>query len=325
MKKAKYILLLLVVLILIAIGLRILIPKAENAVDKNTPLNNFNQKDSIKINGISPAGITYKIKDIKAITSENYYAAPVWSPDGNSILVTEAGYKGLYLIDVSNNKVRKLNDIQGAGYNAVWSLDSKQIYFRNKKENQDYSSKLEVNSIDVNSGKISIHPEINPDGLLSYFMAKDTISPIVYTNTKTLLIEAQTFDKSKTWVITKDPGQYYQAILSPDRTKIVLHNRGEMFVYSVDGSGLISSLGRGIACSWSSDSKQILYFLGEDDGHFKTGSELYLCSSDGLNKWKLTNTPDVYEMFPSWSPDNKKIVYSDDKSGKIFIADLVKQ
>lgn len=323
MKRAKYVLLLLIVFILIVIGIRIFIPESENAGDKITSLNNLNQKDSIDNMSVNKESITYEIKNIKAITSENSYTAPIWSPDGKSILVTEVGYKGLYLINVDDHEIRKLNDIQGAGYNAVWSPDSKHVYFRNKKENPDYSSKLEVNSIDVISGNISVHPEINPNGLQSYFMAKDNISPIVYTNTKTLLIEAQTFDKSKTWVITKDPGQYYQAILSPDRTKVVLHNGGEMFVYSIDGSGLISSLGRGIACSWTSDSENILYFLGEDDGHQSTGSELYLCSSDGLYKWKLTDTSDVFEMFPSLSPDNKIIVYSDDKSGKVFIANLI--
>lgn len=322
MKKKKYgFLTLLIVIILVAIGIII----SKNTIDKIIPMNNLNQKHSIDNDINNKDTVIYEIKNIKAITSENYYAAPVWSPDGKSILVTEVGYKGLYLINVADNTIRKLSDIQGAGYNAVWSPDGKQIYFRNKKENLDYSSKLEVNSIDVTSGKISVHPEINPDGLLSYFIAKGTISPIVYTNTKTLLIEAQTFDKSKTWVITKDSGQYYKPILSPDKTKVVLHKGGQMFVYSVDGSGLISSLSKGIACSWTSESKKILYFLSEDDGHQVTGSDLYLCSSDGLSNWRLTNTPAVFEMFPSLSPDNKKIVFSDDKSGKVFIANLIVQ
>ena len=182
-----------------------------------------------------------------------------------------------------------------------------------------------MQSIDVISGKISVHPKLNPDGLQSFSMAKNNLSPIVYTNTKTLLIEAQTLNKNKTWVVTKDPGQYYQAILSPDKTKVVVHKAGEMFVYAIDGSGLISSLGRGIACSWSSDNKQILFFLGEDDGHQITGSEIYLCNADGSHRWQLTNTSDVYEMFPNWSTNNKKITYSDEKSGRIFIADLIKQ
>ena len=325
MMKNKYTLVLLLILILIVIGiiLKILLPKKENIEDKIIQNINLNLEDTT--NRINEVNISYEIKNIKAITSENKYLAPVWSPDGKSILVTEVGYKGLYLINVSDNSIRKLNDIQGAGYNAVWSPDSKQIYFRNKKENPDYSSRLEVNSIDVMSGKISVHPEINPDGLLSYFMAKDASNPIVYTNIKTLLIEAQTFDKSKTWIVSQDPGQYYKPILSPDKTKVVLHKGGQMFVYAINGDSLISPLGNGIACSWSSDSKIILYFLSEDDGYQVTGSDLYLISSDGLSKWKLTNTPVVFEMFPCLSPDNKKIAFSDDKSGKVFIANLIVQ
>lgn len=267
----------------------------------------------------------YKITNVKAITTEDNYSAPIWSPDGNSVMATKDGFTGLYLINLFSNEIKELNNIRGTGYNAVWSNNSKQIYFRNKKLNLDNTSWYEVQSVDVISGKIMVHPEINPDGIQSFIMAENNLSPVVYTNTKTLLIEAQTLDKTKTWIITKDPGQYYQAILSPDKLKVVLHKEGRMFVYSIDGSGLICSLGRGIACSWSSDSKQILYFLGEDDGHQTTGSELYICSADGLCNWQLTYTSNVYEMFPCWSQDNKKIVYSDGKSGSIFVADLIKQ
>lgn len=320
MKKKRYYPVLILISISIGIMLILFFPKGEKINNPNILKDKQCTDDSKAI--LSQDKTAFELKNEIAITSENFYISPIWSPDGKSILVSEIGYKGLYIIDVSSKDIRKLTDIQGAGYNPVWSPDSRQVFFRNKIVNSDYSSHLEVNSIDVMSGKIEVHPEINPDGLLSFFMSKENQSPIVYTNTETLLIEAQTPDKNKKWVITNEPGQYYQAILSPDKTKIVLHKEGFMYVYSIDGSGLLSSLGRGIACSWSADSKLILYFIGEDNGLEITGSELYICSSDGLNNWKLTNTPGVFEMFPNWSPDNKKIVYSDDKSGRIFIANL---
>lgn len=275
-------------------------------------------------NVVQPIIPKYKIENSKSINITGEFCSPIWSPKGESILVTEIGYRGLYVIDITKHKVRMLNNSPGVGYNAVWSIEGEKIFYRFKNPNSEIPFNLEVHSVDLITGETMYHPEINPDGLKSFVMATDNYSPIVYTNVKTLQIEAQTLDKSKTWYITKGPGQFYKAILSPDKKKIVLHKGSEMLVYAADGSGIICSLGNGIACSWSADSKQILYFLDEStDGHQITGSEIFLVNADGTNRWQLTNTLNVSEMFPCWSPDNKHIAYSDDRTGKIFIADFV--
>lgn len=269
--------------------------------------------------------ITVKLNNIMALTPPNGYSAPKWSPDGNNILFTTIGFKGLYIINLNEkNEIITLNTLPGAGYNAEWSEDSKNVFYRHKTTIAESKSFIEVKSIHILNKEIKNQPNINPNGIASNYSANANSAPIVYTNTKTLLIEAQTLDKSKKWIVTNNPGQYYQAILSPDKTKVLVHKDGEMFVYAIDGSGLISSLGKGTANSWSSDCKQILFFIVEDDGHKITGSDLYLCNSDGSGRWRLTNTPDAFEMFPSWSPDNKKIAFSDDKTGIIYTANFIK-
>lgn len=270
--------------------------------------------------------LSYTLDNIMALTPPNEYSAPKWSPDGNNLLFTTIGFTGLYIINLDEkNGIITLNTLPGAGYNAEWSEDGKSVFYRHKTSNAEYKSYIEVKSIHVLNKGIKNQPTINPDGIASNLSAKtNSTAPVVYTNIETLLIEAQTLDKSKKWIVTNDPGQYYQAILSPDKTKVLVHKDGEMFVYAIDGSGLISSLGRGIATSWSSDGKQILFFIGEDDGHKKTGSDLYLCNSDGTGRWRLTNTPDDFEMFPTWSPDNKQIAFSNARTGIIYTANLVK-
>lgn len=271
------------------------------------------------------ADFSYTLNNIIAITPPNGYSSPKWSPDGNKLLFTTNKYAGLYIINLNGKKeIIKLNMLDGAGYNAEWSEDSKNIFYRHKITDAHYKSLLEVKSINILTREINNQPNINPDGIASSCNAKADSDIVVYTNTRTLLIEAQTFDKSKNWIVTNNPGQYFKHILSPDKTKVVLHTRNDMFVYASDGSGLISSLGDGIANSWSSDSKQILFFISEDDGHKYTGSEIYLCNSDGSQRWQLTNTPNVFEMYPSWSPDNKKIAFSDGKTGTIYTANLIK-
>jgi Tol biopolymer transport system component len=325
MKKNKYWTLVILILFIIGIGVKMILLNRENEVDKLPLLNKLKQEDSIYCSNVIIEKVKYEIKNIQSITFENHFTAPIWSPDGTKILVTANGNSGLYVIYLNNNNsIKKINDQQGAGYNASWSEDSKNILYREKIINSDYSSSFVVKSINIETNEISKLLDINPNCIASNYTAKKNNDPIVYTNTKTLLIEAQYLDKSKTWIVTNDSGQYYQAILSPDKTKVVVHKGAEMLVYDINGNGLMSSIGKGIACGWSRDSKKVLYFLDESvDGHQITGSEIYLANADGSSTWQLTNTPDVYEMFPSWSPDNRKIVYSDDKSGKIFIADIV--
>jgi len=265
-----------------------------------------------------------RLNNIIALTPPNGYSAPKWSPDGNKLLFTTIGFRGLYVMNLNDkNEIITLNTFSGAGYNAEWSTDSKNILYRHKTTDAKHKSFIEVKSINILNKEIKPQLNINSNGIESNYTAKTNSDPIVYTNTKTLLIEAQTLDKSKKWVVTNNPGQYYQAILSPDKAKVLVHKDGEMFVYAIDGSGLISSLGKGIATSWSSNSKRILFFIGEDDGNKITGSDIYLCNSDGSGRWRLTNTPDIFEMFPSWSPDNKKITFSDDKTGIIYTANLI--
>ena len=68
-----------------------------------------------------------------------------------------------------------------------------------------------------------------------------------------------------------------------------------------------------------------MYFLDESsNGEQITGSELYLINIDGTNKQNLTNTDDMIEMYPMFSPDNSKIVFSDEKTRNIYIADFIK-
>lgn len=268
---------------------------------------------------------TFELKNVVALTPPNNYSAPKWSPDGKNLLFTTSRFSGLYTVNLNGkNQIITLNTLPGAGYNAEWSDDSKTILYRNKTTDANHKSLVEVKSIHITNRTIMSHANINANAIASNYSAKENSAPIVYTNTKTLLIEAQTLDKSKNWIITKDPGQYYQAILSPDKNKVLVHKNGEMLVYAIDGSGLMSSLGKGIANCWSSDSKQILFFISEDDGHQIVGSDLYLCNSDGSHRWRLTNTPDVFEMFPSWSADNKKIAFSDAKRGIIYTANFIK-
>jgi len=305
--------------------------KCENNVSPTTSDNVINNtKQVVKIDSINDNNknnnYSLHLENIQAITNNiGEYTNPVWSPDGKKILYTSTGYNNLYYYDIDSKTSYTLLDVNDVGYNANWSIDSKSIYYRVKKYSENKKSYFEVYSIDIDTKKSQLQSDINPDGIKSYSQAIDSESPIIFINTKTLKVEAETVNKKKKWIITNDEGQFYNPILSPDKMKVLTHRGSDMLIFSSDGSGIISNIGVGIGCSWSRDNKKILYFLDESsNGEQITGSELYLINIDGTNKQNLTNTDDMIEMYPMFSPDNSKIVFSDEKTRNIYIADFIK-
>jgi len=270
--------------------------------------------------------IDYSLANITALTTPKWYSAPKCSPDGKKILFTKLNYNGLFVLDLITKRVDTLNMLRGAGFNATWSSDSKLIYYQHKTPDKykKYKSSTVVKSINIITKETIPHPDFEINGIVSRASAKLNGDVIVYLDQNTLMVKAHTLDGSKEWNVTND-GLYYVLILSPDKKKVVVTKNDEMFVYATDGSGLICSLGKGHATSWSVDGKQILFYLSQDDGHVITGSDLFLTNSDGSQRWQLTKTPNMFEELPDWLPDGKQIVYSDIKTGTIYIADLIKK
>ena len=68
-------------------------------------------------------------------------------------------------------------------------------------------------------------------------------------------------------------------------------------------------------------------FWSDRDGNY----EIYVMDADGSNQTNLTNSNDLYERFPSWSPDGTKIIFTSagvrlvfggaDPNGDIFVMD----
>ncbi|MEA1986914.1 MAG: hypothetical protein U9N76_05440, partial [Candidatus Marinimicrobia bacterium] len=116
-------------------------------------------------------------------------------------------------------------------------------------------------------------------------------------------------------------GNYIWPEISPDGDKLLFNDvNSGTYISDLDGNILVE-LGQMNYPKWSPDGSWICYMIDEDDGHRFTKSEIYVISSDGKNKFQLTNTETQIEMYPSWSPDSKKIVYHN-LSGNIFIMNL---
>jgi Tol biopolymer transport system component len=255
------------------------------------------------------------LENIKAVTPAGEYSSPRWSPDGTKILFTKTNYKGLYLYELSTGQIIQLNDFEGAGFGAVWDHDSKTIYYSYKKPNYE----REVQSVNISTSEITVHQDQSEAKIVN--MDKRFNDTLIYVDKQNLNVMAKTSGYSSSWNITTE-GHYTNPIVSPDGAKVAVLKKNIMWLFATDGSGLIRSLGEGIANSWSPDGKYILFFKTEDDGHQTLGSDLYITKSDGSKEWQITNTKECFEFWPDWSPNDNRITFSDLKTGTIYIAEL---
>ena len=92
-------------------------------------------------------------------------------------------------------------------------------------------------------------------------------------------------------------------------------------VMDIEGN-ILANLGRGEWEQWSPDSKQIVYAMTEQSEFYIEASELYVVNTDGTGKVQLTNTPNVIEVSPSWSPDGTKITCKSLRTAKMFVIKL---
>ncbi|MEM9326897.1 MAG: hypothetical protein AAGA85_14620, partial [Bacteroidota bacterium] len=125
------------------------------------------------------------------------------------------------------------------------------------------------------------------------------------------------------WIITKEAGQYYHPVISPDGQWVIAHEGADMYLYPVEGSTPRKSLGIGLASSWMPDNRGVLTFRDVSiDGHDVSNSELFYIPIDDLKRQPLTNSIDRAEMWADVSSDGKQVAFSDELSGRIFVANL---
>jgi Tol biopolymer transport system component len=277
-------------------------------------------------------------KMIQKSSGEFYY--PKFNPDDTKILLTSENYKGLWIYDLNSKDISQLNYYNGSGYSSVFSEDGSKLIYRADEflGRKKYSSLIiqEIKSgdetvIEQNIRNLSA-PEILSNGQIFYTkdfnagifdhqtnqpVLKGITATVAYTENSNIAL----YSKEKKYLQPFGENHYIWVSISPqeDRILFTVPSKGT-FISDLKGKILVE-LGYANAPKWSADGNFIAFMVDKDDGHQITGSEIFVATADGKQKFAITNTADIAEMHPNWSQSGNKLVFNS-VNGEIFIAEL---
>jgi len=288
-------------------------------------------------------------KPVKLIAAEGeIHMHPVWSPSSDWVAFTTVGYQGIWVINPKSLEIKKLTDEQGSGFGFSWSNNGEAIVCRTT----NYEGRKPLNQVkifDIENDKSWIVsdgrqrfrglPRWSVDDQEIYILGKRNINifesslkisapkttpdikQMVYIKSGKIVVEG--FDRVTRKVFEPVSGMaLINLVISPDGSKLAFEIfGGNMYVMDMDGTGL-NDLGVGYHPKWSPNSEYLVYMITEDDGHRFTQSDIYTIKIDGSDKTNLTNTTDILEMNPSWSPDGNQIAFDTYNEGSIYIVKI---
>ncbi len=250
-----------------------------------------------------------------------------FSPDGRRIAynkdaqdnATWKRYKGgraqeIYIYDLKTDVETNISNYDGSDRFPMWIGDK--IYF-----SSDRDRVLNIWSYDTGTGKIEQvtrhtvydvrHPDYGSNKIV-YELGGDIWMLDLATNTPAKIPVSIPNDMEERRPFMKDiSGNITRADISPTGKRALIVARGDIFTLPEEEGpvrNLTNSSGaRDKDAVWSPDGKWIAYF-SDKSGEY----ELYIVNPDGMeDPVKLTTHRDGYRHTLKWSPDSKKIAWTD--------------
>lgn len=248
---------------------------------------------------------------------------PAWSPDNNSIVVTNFlnGYNtdpaDLLLFNISQQSSRKLVSNGSANVNlpgSSWNPVTRKIVFSSSREPHDEIYMIDENGasgiekkITERPDKMAFEPSFSPDGKWIVFESHlvDQEGNGVITKYKS--------DKSSSYIdLTDSNDDCRQPNWSPTGDLILYQQftNGQWNIWVMDTLGnnktkITSGNWNKTDASFSPDGKHIVYSSNERGEKY---ANLYIIPSVGGASMRVTNS-ESYDGAPSWSPDGNKISF----------------
>jgi hypothetical protein len=144
-----------------------------------------------------------------------------------------------------------------------------------------------------------------------------------------LFVETEPISWGKVWLyygskengrqITKSANTYSLPRLAPTGDKFLCKNhRGEIVIYDTLDNEL-ANLGRGDMESWDPSGQYILFCKTQYSEFDIEKSDVFLSKYDGTEIVQITATPGIIEFEPTFSPSWRYIMYSNDRTGAIYV------
>ncbi len=274
-----------------------------------------------------------------AIEGEIEFSYPKFI-DENKLLLTTPNFKGLWIYDLTNKKLVQLNDHFGSGYEPIAFDGGKRVAFRMDEfvDRKKVSSIIVQNVENKNESYLISRqrnlgtPKLLPDGTLFFYQNENpyTVSKIFNVEADFIPTEAVEVFIDNTNLVIVAGGEskiinplgeninYIWPAVSPQQDKILFTAAGKgTYICDLEGK-LISEIGYANYPSWSDDGKWIAFMKDKDDGHQIVKSDIYIWNVETGKEIQITNSADKIEMYPAWSKDNKRLIYST-LGGKIEI------
>jgi len=279
-----------------------------------------------------------------------YYMQPVWSPDGEKLAFTKSGFTGVYVRNADGSgPIQEVTPADYSGFRPMWTSDSKGLVLRTRTSVVGQR----VTIIDVETGKVKTlvdraeHPgqptrnaygdlTIDVDGemmvldpLAERLESMDGYYSAERPPSSDIRLEIDYRNRAM-WVIAGDetrrtefPHQVLLASLSPTRERVAFGQAdANIYLSDLDGSSVIN-LGPGERWDWSWDGARLVYLSSIRQSEWDViAADIYVAEADGRGVLQLTDTPEVVEDFPVWSPRGMRIAYSTHRDGKICVAVL---
>ncbi len=285
------------------------------------------------------------VSEVTELTNNNSgeFYFPKFSSDGTKVFFTHSNYKGLFYYKIADKSIVNVTDDNGAGYEFAVDDQSSAVYYRSDKyiNGKKYSSlkacdlrSLKVKTIEADKRNLST-PKLLGNENVAYTIQNNLKSLDIktYKQKSNLLSNSKPFvqienckmalyqNGKKKLLAPLGNGNYIWPSLSPDNSKILFTLAGKgTFISDLDGN-ILTKLGFADYPRWSPDGKWISFMADKDDGEKVISSDVYVASSDGAKKIQLTDSENVYEMYPEWSPAGNDLVVNTD-DGKILLLKL---
>lgn len=272
--------------------------------------------------------------------------APQWSPKGDKIAISTAGYDGIWVADANGKNLDKITSDPGSGYKLSWSADGKTILARtsprvdlrvfNEIKTYDVANKAEQILLKRTRDLQGIPTWSGDNASIEYTLNKDAKK---VSSGKVALKSAKAVSEAELLVqkIQENPANIANEIQglkelagrilfnpkASSSNKVVFEAGGRgLFVCDGDGSNL-KHLGRGNTPTWMPDGKYVIVSITEDDGCVITKGVLHSVNIETGEYQKLTDES-VVALRPSVSPTGDKIAFEEIPSGDIYVLKLKK-